>query len=123
MIDHRVAVCRDHAKDACKRQQCKYYHIPIAMPPANVMATIYNTDLCSRIDSTTLDVYNADANIATISSNILKASTFINGSSSTTKDLLVSAHAAGTTTIEASLTNERHDTFLREQHRSATQTH
>lgn len=37
MIDHRVAVCRDHAKNACKRQQCKYYHIPIAVPPANVM--------------------------------------------------------------------------------------
>lgn len=38
-----MAVCRDHAKDACKRQQCKYYHIPVAIPPANIMADIHGT--------------------------------------------------------------------------------
>lgn len=42
VIDQRVAVCRDHAKSACKRQQCKYYHIPVVVPPANVMADIFN---------------------------------------------------------------------------------
>lgn len=38
VCDQRVAVCRDHAKGMCKRKQCKYYHIPIVLPPANVMA-------------------------------------------------------------------------------------
>jgi len=41
IIDHRVAVCRDHAKGNCKRQQCKYYHIPVAVPPAHVMANVH----------------------------------------------------------------------------------
>lgn len=39
VIDQRVSVCRDHANGICQRQQCKYYHIPVAIPPANVMAT------------------------------------------------------------------------------------
>lgn len=55
--DQRVAVCRDHVKGACKRQQCKYYHIPIVLPPANVMATISKNDTTiittSEIESTT----------------------------------------------------------------------
>lgn len=34
-----MSVCRDHANGICQRQQCKYYHIPVAIPPANVMAT------------------------------------------------------------------------------------
>lgn len=38
VIDQRVSVCRDHANGICQRQQCKYYHIPVAIPPANVMA-------------------------------------------------------------------------------------
>lgn len=41
VFDQRVSVCRDHAKGACRRQQCKYYHIPVVIPPANVMATIH----------------------------------------------------------------------------------
>lgn len=42
VFDQRVSVCRDHAKGACRRQQCKYYHIPVVIPPANVMATMHN---------------------------------------------------------------------------------
>lgn len=33
-----MAVCRDHALGNCFRQQCKYYHIPIELPPAPIMA-------------------------------------------------------------------------------------
>lgn len=40
MIDQRVAVCRDHANSQCRRKQCKYYHIPIVLPPANIMAAM-----------------------------------------------------------------------------------
>lgn len=45
VIDQRVSVCRDHAKGACKRQQCKYYHIPVAIPPANIMAILHQNGL------------------------------------------------------------------------------
>lgn len=54
VIDQRVAVCRDHAKSACKRQQCKYYHIPVVVPPANVMAGIFNSN--SRSEASDLAV-------------------------------------------------------------------
>lgn len=40
VCDNRVAVCRDHANGICGRQKCKYYHIPIIVPPAPVMAAI-----------------------------------------------------------------------------------
>lgn len=40
VCDNRVAVCRDHANGICGRQKCKYYHIPILVPPAPVMAAI-----------------------------------------------------------------------------------
>ncbi|XP_033156309.1 circadian locomoter output cycles protein kaput isoform X13 [Drosophila mauritiana] len=40
VIDQRVAVCRDHANSQCRRKQCKYYHIPIVLPPANIMAAM-----------------------------------------------------------------------------------
>lgn len=36
--EHRVAVCRDHINGICRRQQCKYYHIPIQLPPATEMS-------------------------------------------------------------------------------------
>lgn len=39
-----MSVCRDHANGACRRQQCKYYHIPVAIPPANMMATVHTTN-------------------------------------------------------------------------------
>lgn len=40
VVDQRVAVCRDAAKGQCSRSACKYYHIPIALPPAPVMAAL-----------------------------------------------------------------------------------
>jgi hypothetical protein len=40
VVEHRVAVCRDAAKGQCTRSTCKYYHIPIALPPAPVMAAL-----------------------------------------------------------------------------------
>ncbi|XP_046810971.1 uncharacterized protein LOC111680611 isoform X6 [Lucilia cuprina] len=42
VCDQRVAVCRDHANGQCRRKQCKYYHIPIVLPPANIMAALIN---------------------------------------------------------------------------------
>lgn len=36
--EQRVAVCRDHVNGICRRQQCKYYHIPIQLPSAHEMA-------------------------------------------------------------------------------------
>lgn len=42
VCDNRVAVCRDHANGICRRQKCKYYHIPIIVPPAPVMAAIHH---------------------------------------------------------------------------------
>lgn len=33
-----MTVCRDAVKGACMRPQCKYYHIPVALPPAPMMA-------------------------------------------------------------------------------------
>ncbi|CAG5107338.1 Protein of unknown function [Cotesia congregata] len=38
VVDNRVTVCRDAVKGACMRPQCKYYHIPVALPPAPLMA-------------------------------------------------------------------------------------
>lgn len=40
VVDQRVAVCRDAAKGQCSRSTCKYYHIPVALPPAPVMAAL-----------------------------------------------------------------------------------
>lgn len=40
VVEQRVAVCRDAAKGQCCRSACKYYHIPIALPPAPVMAAL-----------------------------------------------------------------------------------
>lgn len=34
----KVMVCRDAVTGKCGRPLCKYYHIPIALPPANEMA-------------------------------------------------------------------------------------
>lgn len=34
----RVTVCRDAVKGKCVRPLCKYYHIPILLPPADEMA-------------------------------------------------------------------------------------
>lgn len=39
ITEQRVAVCRDHVNGICKRQQCKYYHIPIELPSALEMAS------------------------------------------------------------------------------------
>ena len=38
VIDNRVTVCRDAVKGTCLRPQCKYYHIPVVLPPAPLMA-------------------------------------------------------------------------------------
>ncbi|EFA04001.1 hypothetical protein TcasGA2_TC014150 [Tribolium castaneum] len=40
VVENRVAVCRDAAKGQCSRSTCKYYHIPVALPPAPVMAAL-----------------------------------------------------------------------------------
>uniref|UniRef100_A0A336MCX1 CSON009785 protein n=1 Tax=Culicoides sonorensis TaxID=179676 RepID=A0A336MCX1_CULSO len=48
IIDQRVAVCRDHALGNCFRQQCKYYHIPIELPPAPLMGQQNNKQPQSR---------------------------------------------------------------------------
>lgn len=40
VVEHRVTVCRDAAKGQCTRPLCKYYHIPIPLPPAPVMAAL-----------------------------------------------------------------------------------
>ncbi|KAK6622794.1 hypothetical protein RUM43_008637 [Polyplax serrata] len=37
-IDGRVTVCRDAAKGSCFRPFCKFYHIPVALPPAGEIA-------------------------------------------------------------------------------------
>lgn len=105
MIDHRVAVCRDHAKDACKRQQCKYYHIPIAVPPAHVMANLY------KRDSTTAPLTAFTSTILQTSADALNNRNSMEHCISTT-----------TTTVTESPLNERHAPLIR-SHRSATQTH
>ncbi|KAJ9598579.1 hypothetical protein L9F63_010750, partial [Diploptera punctata] len=38
VVDMKVTVCRDAVKGKCVRPLCKYYHIPIPLPPANEMA-------------------------------------------------------------------------------------
>lgn len=38
IVDNRVTVCRDAVKGTCLRPLCKYYHIPVELPPAPVMA-------------------------------------------------------------------------------------
>lgn len=52
VCDQRVAVCRDHANGQCRRKQCKYYHIPVMLPPADVMATILNNNTTTTATST-----------------------------------------------------------------------
>lgn len=51
VCDQRVAVCRDHANGQCRRKQCKYYHIPVILPPADVMATILNNNASTTTTS------------------------------------------------------------------------
>lgn len=63
-----MAVCRDHAKDACKRQQCKYYHIPIAVPPAHVMANLFKRDITPTTTITTQIAAAAAAQTTTVQS-------------------------------------------------------
>lgn len=104
VTDHRVAVCRDHAKDACKRQQCKYYHIPIAVPPAHVMANMF------KKDPTTSPLTPFTSTIHQTSGDAL-GSRSIEHISSTTA-----------TSVTESALNERHVSTIR-SHRSATQTH
>ena len=36
--DGRVVVCRDSVRNACKRALCKYYHIPVPLPPSTWLA-------------------------------------------------------------------------------------
>lgn len=107
VIDHRVAVCRDHAKDACKRQQCKYYHIPIAVPPAPVMANLYN-----KRDSKTT------APLTAFTSTILQTS----ADALNTQNSIEHCNLTTATTVTESSLNERHAPSIR-SHRSATQTH
>lgn len=40
VVDMKVTVCRDAVKGKCVRPLCKYYHIPILLPPANEMAQL-----------------------------------------------------------------------------------
>lgn len=105
VTDHRVAVCRDHAKDACKRQQCKYYHIPIAVPPAHVMANLY------KKDTTTAPMTSPFA--STIHQTSAEA--LINRS-------IEHINSTTSATITESALNDRHVPMIR-SHRSATQTH
>lgn len=126
MIDHRVAVCRDHAKDACKRQQCKYYHIPVAVPPANVMANIYKTSSNSN-DTSSMGVYSADISITSIPPTILNSSTIIKSDTLNNKNMAniiatSSKTTTATTTRIDATSDERHCPPIR-NNRSATQTH
>lgn len=34
VVGSRVVVCRDAAAGACRRAACRYYHIPVQLPPA-----------------------------------------------------------------------------------------
>lgn len=34
VVGCRVVVCRDAAAGACRRAACRYYHIPVQLPPA-----------------------------------------------------------------------------------------
>lgn len=34
VTDGRVAVCRDAVRGKCSRPMCKYYHIPVTLPPS-----------------------------------------------------------------------------------------
>jgi len=40
-VDGRVTVCRDAAKGRCFRPLCKFYHIPVSLPPAGEIARAY----------------------------------------------------------------------------------
>lgn len=88
MIDQRVAVCRDHAKDACKRQQCKYYHIPVVVPPAHIVVNMIRNN-CSGTSGVSFNTTTPSSNdnnnslkniysISTIPATIFNTSTLIN---------------------------------------------
>ncbi|KPI93919.1 hypothetical protein RR46_13084 [Papilio xuthus] len=34
VVGCRVVVCRDAAAGTCRRAACRYYHIPVQLPPA-----------------------------------------------------------------------------------------
>lgn len=34
VVDGKVTVCRDSVRGKCTRPMCKYYHIPVELPPA-----------------------------------------------------------------------------------------
>lgn len=117
VIDHRVAVCRDHAKDACKRQQCKYYHIPIAVPPAHVMANIFKPR-----DLTTTAATALGSPLTSFTTTILQTSADAI-SARTMEHINQTTNTIPTTaTITEAPLNERHCPPIR-SHRSATQTH
>lgn len=62
ILDQRVSVCRDHANGACRRQQCKYYHIPVAIPPANMMATVHTTNTATMSNNNNYNNNNNNFN-------------------------------------------------------------
>ncbi|KAJ9574295.1 hypothetical protein L9F63_026059, partial [Diploptera punctata] len=59
VVDMKVTVCRDAVKGKCVRPLCKYYHIPIPLPPANEMAA-HQGQGC---DKTYLDVSLTNASL------------------------------------------------------------
>ena len=41
----KVTVCRDAAKGKCSRPMCKYYHIPVIIPPIGNLQHIQPVEL------------------------------------------------------------------------------
>lgn len=42
VVDNHVTVCRDDVSGRCTRALCKYYHIPVELPPAPQMARLHS---------------------------------------------------------------------------------
>lgn len=63
-----MAVCRDHANGQCRRKQCKYYHIPVILPPADIMATIINNNNSTLTTTTPPSTSSTISTTATIES-------------------------------------------------------
>ena len=40
ITDMRVTVCRDAVSGKCLRNACKFYHLPIVLPPATIASTL-----------------------------------------------------------------------------------
>ena len=76
VTDMRVSVCRDAAKGRCSRGLCKYYHLPVVLPPAPLhpqSSATYcsnSTVAAPTCSSATINYSNSNSNNGNTNNNV-----------------------------------------------------